>query len=197
MNTNQTPNYQKTPTHFFVGSANPAKNKAVRQAVVKTWPEAIIKGHDVGSGIPDQPMGDEETRRGAINRACRALEWGRTTETLTDEQLGLGIGLEGGVLQWGTELWSTVWVAVTDGQVTTTANGARMQIPEVVARPLLEGKEMGPVVAEFVGEEDVRSKQGYIGVITHNFVTRAEEYGNIARMAIGLWYGYGWEERLS
>jgi non-canonical (house-cleaning) NTP pyrophosphatase len=42
------------------------------------------------------------------------------------------------------------------------------------------------------GVNDVRSKQGMIGVVTGGFVDRTEEYSSIAKLALGLWYGREW-----
>ena len=54
-----------------VGSKNPVKVGAVLEAFQKSFPSAdiTIHGFDVPSGVSDQPMGHEETRRGAITRA--------------------------------------------------------------------------------------------------------------------------------
>ena len=47
-----------------------------------------------------------------------------------------------------------------------------------------------------LGEADVRSKQGMVGVVTKNFVDRTEEYTGIIKMALGLWYGRDWKKSL-
>jgi inosine/xanthosine triphosphatase len=185
---------RETMKHLFVGSTNPAKLEAVRLAVVQHWPEVKIEGFNVKSNVSEQPMSDTETQTGAINRAKAALAAGLASGQKIPSNECLGIGLEGGVTKIGDELWATVWVAVTDqdGNV-FSANGARIKISEFIAGPILAGGEMGPVVSKLVGIEDVRTKQGMIGVVTSNFVTRAEEYGNIAKLAIGLWYGREWD----
>ena len=186
--------------HIFVGSTNPVKINAVTTAASETWPDVRVQGLDVPSGISEQPIGDEETLQGAINRAKMALDQG--LESLTEEQLKsdqmIGVGLEGGVFHFSkTELWSTVWVAVVDTEGTIfTANGARFRVPDSIAERILTGGEMGPIVERLVGEADVRSKQGMIGIITQGFVDRAEEYAGITKMAIGLWYGRDWEREL-
>jgi inosine/xanthosine triphosphatase len=182
---------------IFVGSTNPVKVNAVTTAASETWPEVMVHSIDVPSGINDQPIGDQETSQGARNRAQAALEDGITQlqSDRPDSQPPntLGVGLEGGVFHHQGGLWSTVWVAVTDTQGNIfEANGARFKVPDLIADLIKEGKEMGPVVERLVGEADVRSKQGMIGVITNNFVDRTEEYTGITKMALGLWYGRDW-----
>jgi len=43
-------------------------------AASETWPDIIVKGFEVSSGVDDQPRSDEETQRGAVNRAKEALK---------------------------------------------------------------------------------------------------------------------------
>lgn len=186
--------------HIFVGSLNPVKINAVVQAASETWSTVNVQGIDVPSGIADQPMSDEETRKGAFNRAKSALEDGlRTMDNLEDLASGvLGVGMEGGVfLNEDQELWSTVWAAVVDEEGNLfESNGARFKIPDSIAKKILAGAEMGPVVSKMFDGADVRRQQGAIGVITNNFVDRTEEYSGIMKMALGLWYGRDWEKLL-
>lgn len=184
---------------IFVGSANPAKLKAVALAVAHQYPEAEIISHDVESGVSMQPFSDEETRKGAQNRALRALQQGVLDKKLKDKEV-LGVGLEGGVFKQGSEVWSTVWVAVvTPEKEFFESNGARIRVPEPLASELLAGKEMGPVLDEWLtksGMTSVRHDRGMIGVVTGDFTDRIEEYGSIAKMAFGLWFGKNWRDKI-
>jgi len=203
--------------HIFVGSTNPVKVNAVVLAASETWPEVMVRGLEVASGVSFQPMSDDETRLGASNRAQAALQAGLhlgershlffehadevsegATERFSAENQVLGIGLEGGVFQRESgELWSTVWVAVADlAGVVTESNGARFKIPEIIAQPILAGGEMGPIMDSLLSSSNSKQAGGAIGVITRNFVDRTEEYTGIAKMALGLWYGRDWEKDL-
>ena len=70
---------------IIIGSKNPAKITAVKNVF-------LMKGEfvslDIPSGVSEQPFSDEETIKGAINRAVGALKQGNGD---------IGIGLEGGV----------------------------------------------------------------------------------------------------
>lgn len=183
--------------HLFVGSSNPVKINAVTIAASEAWPAIVVQGYEVNSGIPAQPMGDDETRLGAENRAKAALEVGIRQQDLGNSGC-LGVGLEGGVFETESgDLWSTVWVVVADQQGNLHhVNGARFKIPESIATPIREGREMGLVVNKMFGGQDVRRANGAIGVVTKNFVDRTEEYAAIAKLALGLWYGRDWESQL-
>ena len=75
-------------TQVSVGSTNPTKVGAARRIFAELFPDLEVIGISVPSGVPDQPVGEEATIQGALNRAKAALaatgaEW--------------GVGLEGGV----------------------------------------------------------------------------------------------------
>lgn len=174
--------------HLFVGSANPVKINAAEQAALNMWPDVVVKGYEVPSGVSEQPRSDDESRLGAENRARHALE--RGLAEFPHESQVLSVSTEGGVTRWNGELWNTVWAAVTDreGRL-VVANGSRFRIPDEIATPIEAGGEMGPIVAHLSGVDDIRRKQGMIGLITNNYVTRTEEYGAVLKMAIGIWLG--------
>jgi inosine/xanthosine triphosphatase len=180
--------------HIFVGSTNPVKINAVINAASGTWPDVVVIGINVPSGIEEQPMSDKETRMGAQNRAMAVLQAGLQQYASINKTEALGIGLEGGVfVDDENNMWSTVWIAVTDHtRKFWESNGARFPVPQIIAEKIQAGGEMGPIVTQLVGEADVRQKQGMIGVITNNFVDRTEEYTSITKMALGLWYGQDW-----
>lgn len=184
--------------NIFVGSTNPVKINAVTIAIAEKFPEAKVSGIPVKSNVASQPRSDDETRKGAINRAHAAFEKAHLDKRNSDKNSILGVGLEGGVFEnEAGELWSTVWVCVVDSDGNTYEScGARFKIPESIAQPIKEGGEMGPVVDKILGGESVRQKGGAIGVITKNFLDRTEEYTIIAKMALGLWFGRNWQQEL-
>lgn len=186
--------------HIFVGSHNPVKINAVVGAASETWPDVVVEGFDVPSGVAEQPIGDQETKNGAINRAKDTLLAGlakfETNGFTFAPDAVLGVGLEGGVFDDNEgQMWSTVWAVVVDKLgFMEFANGARFKVPDVVAKIIRAGGEMGPAISEVVGEAEIRKKQGMIGITTKGFVDRTEEYQGIAKLALGLWYGRDWLE---
>lgn len=187
---------------IFVGSTNPVKINAVKNACQNSWPNAEVIGIEVESGINAQPRTDEETRTGAQNRAANVLLAG--IKNLSPAQLEkhqnqiLSVGLEGGVYEHlPQELWSTVWACVTDqtGQK-FESNGARFKLPKIISEKLLAGEEMGPAVGQLFADPSIKQKQGAIGVVTKGFVDRTEEYSIIVKLALGLWNGQDWEKQI-
>ncbi len=186
--------------NIFVGSTNPVKLNATKQAAINTWPEVVIKGFEVESGISQQPFTDEETRLGSDNRARKALEIG--LKELDSHFRGndevLGVGLEGGVFEHQSgKLWNTVWVSIADnsGKI-VSANGERFELPDSLTAFIRKGKEMGPAMDELIGSTNIKQKEGMIGVITQKFIDRTEMYAGLTKLALGLWYGRNWEKEL-
>lgn len=184
---------------IFVGSTNQAKINAVKKAVQPHLSEAVIIPTEVTTGVNEQPKTDAETRQGAKNRAEAALKSGLAdvSHKVSD---ALGIGLEGGIFEDAEGMWSTVWACVvtTKGEV-FESNGARIKLPEIIAKKIRNGGEMGPVVDALLqknGHASVRQNHGMIGVVTNNFTDRIEEYATIAKLALGLWYGRNWQNQL-
>lgn len=183
-----------------VGSTNIVKINAVIAGISHMWPDATVTGFDTVSGVSEQPQTDAETKEGSINRAALALNMLEQTrgETLFgSDELCLGIGLEGGVDPTSDGLMNVVWCSVVDLQENAySSSGARFVLPEIIAKRIEDGEEMGPIMDTLVQDKDVKKKQGMIGVITNNFYTRTEEYASIVRLTVGLWYGREWEKKL-
>ena len=186
---------------IFVGSKNPVKINSVINAGNETWPELKVIGIDVPSGINEQPMSDDETRQGAGNRAKTVLREG--LKTLTNKEIEnntiLGVGLEGGVFEKTKgNLWSTVWATVIDQDKNLyESNGARFKVPSIISERILAGEEMGPIMGSFFSDPNLKQKQGAIGAITKGFIDRTEEYTIIVKLALGLYFGQGWDKEIT
>ena len=165
--------------NFIIGSANSAKIRATENVVSHYYPKAKISSAAVGSGVSNQPFGDDETRLGAINRAFKA-------SSLNND--AIGIGLEGGVRTLDERLFICNWGALIlpDG-TRFTAAGAQIHLPEVIARKIRTGNELGPVIEEYYGAKGQRHKEGAMGLLTNGTVNRDELFSHILHLLIGQW----------
>jgi inosine/xanthosine triphosphatase len=157
-----------------IGSKNPAKVRAVTDAFGE---EMEIIPLDVPSGVEAQPFSDEETMKGAVNRAQNCLK---------ESDAVVGIGLEGGVTQSEQGLFLCNWGAMADrnGEI-VIAGGARVRLPDEIAQRLLAGEELGPVMDDFTKKKNIRKKEGAIGVFTNERITRSEMFQHILQLLIG------------
>ncbi|MGE5587297.1 MAG: DUF84 family protein [Clostridia bacterium] len=178
----------------MVGSTNPVKVRAVREVFARAFrgSDVEVEGMSVDVGLPDQPLGDDETRRCAVARAVHVLE---TTDA------DVGVGLEGGVAfenEAGGESWNKGdgdsggeggkrearleahligWCAIAtrDGTL-SVAHGASMPLPPAVAREVAAGRELGPVMDELTGVHNSKQKLGAIGYFTCGLLPREKSW---------------------
>jgi inosine/xanthosine triphosphatase len=147
-----------------VGSANPVKVQAVRLAITQVWPDATIQGVEVDSGVGLMPLGDEAGQMGARERAHAA-------RSALDADLG--VGLEGTVVDAPTGMYVTNWVAVIDrAGRTSVADGGRLPLPEIIAREIRSGAELGPVIDRHTGQHNSKGHMGATGFLTRGIISR-------------------------
>ena len=154
---------------IVVGSTNPTKVHAVTRvfAALDVRPDGVleVRGVAVPSGVPDQPLGVGETRRGAVTRARAALQQPGAT---------WGFGLEGGVRfdRGGAWLFGIVAAARPGGVIHVTRT-SELRLPPTVAARLRAGEELGPVMDEVLGTVDIKRGVGTVGAVTRGLVTRS------------------------
>ncbi|MCD6524144.1 MAG: inosine/xanthosine triphosphatase [Thermococcus sp.] len=153
-----------------VGSTNPTKVKAVENVMKRIYGDVEVFGVEVDSGVSDQPIGLEETTRGAINRAKLALE---------KTGAHLGVGIEAGIYPFPRTLTGYLdiqvcAVASPDG-VITIGHGPGFEYPPAVIEKILnEGVEVGIAMGELVNDLELKKKIGAIGVLSKGLLTRTE-----------------------
>ncbi len=151
---------------IVVGSHNPVKLAAVRNVADQLWAGVTVIGATVDPGIAVQPLSDDEAILGATNRAQLAL-----AETAAD----LAVGLEGNTIETPYGLFSTGWAVVIDRQGRSgLGSSGRLPLPGVVARAIRQGRELGPLMDELIGEENIKQRQGVVGVLTQGLMNRTK-----------------------
>ena len=155
----------------YLGSTNPVKLSAT-QLVLNDYD---VVGVNVSSGVSNQPKSDEETILGAINRA------------MSLPKDGLRIGLEAGVTMHLGKLYLINWGALIDEDDNVyTAGGTRIELPEFVKKGIYdEGKELADIMGEVFNDNDIRKKQGAIGVFTSGMVERKDIFTHIVKLLYG------------
>ncbi len=158
-----------------IGSKNPVKVAAVRDGLKNAFPKAEFVSIEVKSGVSNQPIGDEETVRGAINRATQALK---------SSKADLGVGLEGGVEETKHGMMATVWCAIVDvkGKI-GLGGGLHIHIPEIVAEKIRKGVELGKAMDELTNRKDTKHQEGAIGILTKGLIDRKTGYESLVRLA--------------
>jgi inosine/xanthosine triphosphatase len=157
-----------------LGSRNPVKVSATERAL----PDATVDPLSVDSGVSEQPTGHAETVQGAVIRAERALAAG---------EYDLGVGIEGGVahLDAAEGLWLVMWAAATDGDRTGRGAGPSLRLPDAIARRVEAGEELGPVMDDVLGEDDVAQRQGAAGALSGGVIDRESALRHALGGALG------------
>ncbi|MEP6990505.1 MAG: inosine/xanthosine triphosphatase [bacterium] len=152
-----------------VGSLNPVKIGAARAVLAQLFPDALIEGIAVPSGVPDQPWGDDETIRGAVARAHAARE---------ALDADWGIGIEGGVVDAGDGMVRTcAWAAIVARSGRRGVGGSlSLELPPAVAQLVRSGMELGHAMDALTGARDVKRGVGAVGILTAGLVTRQDAY---------------------
>ena len=163
-------------SHVIVGSTNPVKIAAVRAVLERVGSGALVEGIAVPSGVRDQPEGDEETIRGATQRARTALEI---------RDVDLAIGIEGGVVDEHGHMRTCAWAAVVarDGRIGVGGSLA-MPLPDRVAALVREGVELGHAMDRITGGRDTKRGTGAVGILTAGLVDRQRAYETLVTYAL-------------
>lgn len=163
---------------IIIGSNNPAKVAAVKNAF--HYQQTEFLSLDIASCVSEQPFSDEETIKGAINRAVGALEMGNGD---------IGIGLEGGVQETSHGLLLCNWGALASKNVEPIiAGGARFLLPLEIAERLRAGEELGPIMDDFAKKENVRKNEGAVGILTNGLINRSEMFSHIMNLLVGQYH---------
>jgi inosine/xanthosine triphosphatase len=164
----------------IVGSTNPVKIQAARQGFEQMFPEVTweVTGVSVASGVSDQPMGDDETLRGALNRA-EAVRQAHPEADYT-------VGIEGGC---GDEpdgsMTVFAWIVVESkhGKIGRSKTGLAY-LPDEVAVLIRAGLELGDADDKVFGRSNSKQQNGSIGLLTGDVVQRDLYYTQSVIMAL-------------
>ncbi|RYG68966.1 inosine/xanthosine triphosphatase [archaeon] len=169
-----------------VGTTNPAKINAALAGSQKALKkdEIIVFGYDVSSGIPSQPIGDEETLKGAINRAKGAFDAHVRQHNAAPD---FAVGLEGGVAESAlcpSDLECFAWIVVYDGKKLSRSRTGSFILPPPITQLILgEGLELGEADDRFFGTTDSKRKGGSVGQLTGGVIDRAAYYEHAVVLA--------------
>lgn len=155
---------------IIIASMNPVKINATHDGFKLAFPddEIQIQGVSVLSGVSDQPMSDAETLQGALNRAQNAQT--------AHPQADYWVGLEGGVERRGDSLYCFAWAVVVGSGKIGRGRTATFQLPDEVAQLVDAGDELGDADDKVFGHTNSKQKNGSIGILTQDRLTRATLY---------------------
>jgi inosine/xanthosine triphosphatase len=170
--------------YIAVGSKNPVKLAAVRAVVMRLVPDVTVEALEVPSGVPDQPFGDDETIRGAVER-------GRAARARVNADFG--VGLEGGVVEMPDGSMRTcAWAAVVSPSGRHGVGGSlAIALPDSVAELIRGGLELGHAMDRLTAQTNTKHGAGAVGILTAGLVDRQAAYEVLVAYAMSVFLPLG------
>lgn len=160
--------------HVIAATTNPAKIRAILHAFQQIFGEGAchIDSVAVDSGVPEQPLGNEQTRAGARNRVANAR--------LAQPEADFWVAIEAGIDDDSTFSWVVIETREQRGE----ARSATLPLPEVILEKVRAGEALGPAMSRYTGIDEIGRKEGAIGVFTAGKLTRASVYHQAVILAL-------------
>ncbi|MCC7432852.1 inosine/xanthosine triphosphatase [Candidatus Peregrinibacteria bacterium] len=164
---------------LVIASKNPVKLSAVKNGFQKIFPNDSFDliGISVESGVPDQPMGDEETYQGALNRVNAA--------TKLHPEADYCIGLEGGLEEHQGQMMASAWICIKSktGKLGRGRTGSFI-LPEKITELVKAGKELGHAADSLFKTTNIKQSSGTIGLLTNDIIDRSIYYTEAVVLAL-------------
>ncbi|XQF90819.1 inosine/xanthosine triphosphatase [Pseudoalteromonas espejiana] len=162
---------------IIVGSKNPVKINAAKHifAMYFAHHEIDCQGVDAPSSVPDQPIGEEQTRMGAQNRVAHCKK------TYNADYY---CAMEGGAEQFSYGAATFAYVVIDNGSEQAVGRSSNLPLPQVLYNALLNGEELGDVMDKAFNTQNIKQKGGAIGLLTNNHATRESTYTQALTLAM-------------
>lgn len=155
---------------IIIASKNPVKIQATLQAFRAMFPTESfeIEGVRVPSGVSAQPMSDQETWIGAVNRIENAK--------IHHPNADYWVGIEGGIIRHGNEMETFAWIIIQSPTLQGKARTCGFFLPPKVTALVEEGYELGHADDMVFGASNSKQTSGASGLLTGNVITRMTLY---------------------
>ncbi len=166
--------YKVSLKKVIIASLNPAKIRAVETAFTSAFSGQNFEfiGVSVPSEVADQPMTNEETHQGALNRVRNV----KVAFTEGDFYVGLEAGIEDNM--------TFAWMVIESESHRGESRSASLMLPPEVLDKLQHANELGDVMDEVFGTENIKQKGGAISLLTQDQLTRSSVYHQALILAL-------------
>jgi len=128
-----------------------------------------FQGISVPSGVADQPMSQEETLHGAVQRAKNAQE--------ASPEADFWVGIEGGVATENQEMEVFAWIYVlSKAGKSGKSRTANFYLPPQIQKLVAQGIELGTADDMVFKQENSKQQGGSVGILTDGNIDRTAYY---------------------
>lgn len=162
-----------------VASENPVKMNATKIAFERMFPTEQFEyvGVSVASGVPDQPMNDETTLRGATTRAENA------SKEIPDADFW--VGMEGGLEKREQEMEVFAWMVIkSKEQQWGRGRTGTFFLPKPIIALINQGIELAHADDQVFGRKNSGQSNGATGLLTGDVIDRTEYYVHATVLAL-------------
>lgn len=163
----------------IVASTNPVKIKAAEKGFLRMFAgeDFKIEGMSAKSEVPDQPMSNEETLQGAINRVNNVEKLAPIAD--------FWVGIEGGLQEVGMEMEAFAWVVIKSkkGKMGKGKTGSFF-LPKKLTDLVKSGMELGLADDMVFGKVNSKQANGTVGNLTGDVITRITYYETAVILAL-------------
>jgi len=155
----------------IVASTNPVKINTTECGFEKMFPESKfdVTGVSSESEVSNQPMSEEETLRGATNRAENAKK------KVPDADYWVGI--EGGLEEMNGGMEAFAWIVIkSKNALEGRGRTGSFFLPNRVVELIKDGKELGEADDIIFGKTNSKQSNGAVGILTGDILTRTSYY---------------------
>ncbi len=162
----------------IIASKNPVKINCTKEGFEKIFPDQSFdfEGVSVPSDVSDQPMTDEETLQGAINRAENARK--------KVPDANYWVGIEGGIHETLEGMLAFAWVVVLSKDQSGKSRTSTFYLPPKVVELINQGIELGHANDQVFGEKNSKHKGGAVGSLTGGVLGRTAYYVQAVMLAL-------------
>jgi inosine/xanthosine triphosphatase len=159
----------------LIASKNPVKINATQKAFEDVFTDRFeFEGISADSLVSDQPMSNDETLKGAINRL-------QNIQHLEADYL---VSIEGGVDLLDSNYEAFAWIVISDKQKIGKAKTATFPLTLKISNLIKEGYELGDADDMVFKRSNSKQKNGAVGILTDNLINRTDYYAHAIILAL-------------
>ena len=156
---------------LLIGSINPVKTRAVEKAFKLYFKNIEVLSFKVDSGVSDQPL-NQETFEGSKNRVFRLMEINKKNKLKAD----YFVSIEGGLINLFDHWFNFSVVCIANKKEFHYSTTGLNELPYFVVKKMLNNIELGKIMDSLSRSKNSKQKNGAIGFLTDNRITRTDSY---------------------